>query len=375
MSFKFLNIPVFIRPTFWLLLLIFSFDPHRTPLQMLLLAFVLSFSLLFHEYGHALAARKFGRDPEITLEDFGGYAAYDGRGLSENQHCIITLCGPLFTGLLIVIPYYLLANYISPFPVLNDFLYYTMRLNIYWLIVNLAPLSPLDGGKIAEYLLKKWLGVEKGYRFSLILGNITALVGGLYFLFFANYLFAYLFLFHGWRNFQIYKSTSSKQKPSAFSLYNQALEALDNKENEKAKSLLIKLSKSKDDYFKVRSVERLADLLERSGSSKEAYKMLSKIDPTKLNAGKWLLCKLAYSQGNYSLAETFSREIYDLRPTFETALLNAKTYAQLKNPTYSLGWLKTALQFEEAQTLSLSDLLADPAFALLRDHPETQKIK
>ncbi len=374
MGFRFLNIPVTIQPAFWLFLLIFCFDPQSSPFQMLILALVLFFSLLFHEYGHALAAQKFGRTPEITLEAFGGYASYDSRGMPEKHHFIITLCGPVFTALLIGASYYLLENRIFEVRALNYFLYCTMKLNIYWLIVNLAPLNPLDGGKILEYLLQKWLGSETGHRVSLILGNVTAAVGGIYFLVKGNYVFAYLFLFYGWRNFQMYTSEYPKQKPSAFSLYNEGIQALEKDEKMKAQLIFEKLSKSEDDYIKTRSLESLADLLDAKGEAKEAYQMLMRADLQKLNRGKWLLCKLAYNQKNYGLVERFSNEIYEIHPTFDTALLNAKSFSQLKSGAYSVGWLKTTLQFSEAKTAGFAAVLADAAFDPIREDLEFQEL-
>jgi stage IV sporulation protein FB len=373
MNFTFLNIPVFIQPTFWLFLLIFCFNPQATISQMSLLACVCGLSLLFHEYGHALAAKKLGRDPKITLEDFGGYASYSGYGLTDTHHFVITLCGPLFTGLLIALSYYLLHIRFFTLYEINYFLYCMKELNTYWLIVNLAPLHPLDGGKLTEYLLKKICKEELGHQISLVLGNVVAILGLVYFIFHGNYLFAYLFLFHGWKNFQN-TTAYAKKKPTDFQLYNQALQAIEKEEKEKAKGIFKKLYRSKETSIQIRSSEGLAGLLEGEGKQKEAYELLSKVDPHQLTRGKWLLCKLAYSQKNYSLVGKFAREIYDSHPTFETALLNAKTFSQLSDPDYALGWLNTALQFKTEQTISLDSLLKDPAFEPIQNHPQFQKM-
>jgi hypothetical protein len=249
-----------------------------------------------------------------------------------------------------------------------------MHLNIYWLIVNLAPLMPLDGGKIAEYLIQKIVKGDRGRQFSLILGNITALLGGAYFLFDGSYMFAYLFLFHGWQNFQVYTSEYVKQKPSAFSLYNQALHAAKNNEGEKAKAIFKKLSKSEDDYIKIRSLEGLAEILNREGKSKEACAALMKVSPEKLNKGKYLLCKLAFAQGNYKLVEGLSVDIYKINPTFDTAMLNAKTFSLVNNPDHSIAWLKTAFQFDDAKNMNLEELLVDKDFDGIRDHPSFQDL-
>lgn len=374
MQFKFLNIPVNIGSTFWVFLLVFCFQSDLTAFQMLLLAFIVFFSLLVHEYGHALAAKKFRQNPEITLEGMGGFAAYEGKGVSEKEHFIITLCGPLFTALLIGISFMLLKNQVAKSYSFYYFLYWTKTLNTYWLIVNLAPLHPLDGGKITEYFLKKWLGAKKGYGLTLMLGNIAAVAGTIYFLLNGSYMFAYIFLFHGWKNFQHYKLEKRDRNPPSFVLYQQALRALSEKKTLEAKETFKKLIKSKDPYIKARAVEGLAETLLQEGKEKEAYKILLQADPATLTQGKWLLCKLAYNEKNYSLFNAFSKDAYEIKPTFETALLNAKAFSQLQDTFYGSGWLKTALQFPDASHTSLDEILDDPAFDPIRSSPEFQEL-
>lgn len=374
MQFKFLNIPVTIERTFCLFLFFFCYQSGLEMTEISILALVMFFSLLFHEYGHALAAKKFGQHPEITLEAFGGYAAYDGRRISEKHHFIITLCGPLFTALLIGVSFLLLKNheaYSYPF---KFFLHYTQKLNTYWLIVNLAPLYPMDGGKLVGYFFKRWLGNEKGHLLSLMLGNIVAVAGATYFLLNESYIFAYLFLYHGWKNFQLFRLERRERKPIAFVLYNQAVQELAEKNTEKSGTLFKKLVKSKDPYIKARAIEGLAEVLILEGKKSEAYRLLLSTNLKSLSRGKWLLCQLAYDEKNYSLFNELGREAYEANPTFETALLNAKAFSQLQDPFYGAGWLNTALHFQEATNQSLAVLVEDVAFDPIRSSSEFQEL-
>ena len=364
MNFRFLNIPVTVQPTFWLFVIFFCYDSYSSPGHMLLLATTLGFSLLFHEYGHGLAAKKFGKDPEITLEAFGGYASYTSGALTDTQHFIITLCGPVFTGLLIAISYYLLEVHLfgSYWP--NCFLYYMMKLNIYWLFVNLAPLKPLDGGQMMSYLLNRFLGAEKGNFYSLILGNVTGLLLTSYFLYYEDYIFALIFASYGIKNFQAYQSHPShpsKRHGSAFDQLKEATQLLDEKELAKAELIFKKLVRSKDEYFKIHASQGLASIFEQQGKNKEAYNLLISIDPSKLLQGKWLLSKLAYREQNYLLVTTLALDVYNTHPTFETALLNAKAFAKIGDDHLAVGWLNTAMQFDEAKS-DINEILADPAF-------------
>ena len=112
MKFKFFNIPVTIHPSFFLYLAMVCFEMQADPVKMILIALIFTASLLFHEWGHALAAIWFGRNSEITLEALGGYASYEGSRLKDKEHFIIVLAGPLFTAVLIGISYYFLHGHI-----------------------------------------------------------------------------------------------------------------------------------------------------------------------------------------------------------------------------------------------------------------------
>jgi tetratricopeptide (TPR) repeat protein len=329
-----------------------------------LLAVIFFVSLLVHEYGHALAVRKFGKEAEVTLEGIGGFTSYDPRGLSEGQSFVVTLCGPLFTGLLVGVGYYLFKMGPSE---MRFFSYCLMKLNICWLAVNLAPLVPLDGGRMALFALRRWLGYERGERVTLWIGNITAAVGMLYFLMGENYLFAGLFLFHGWKNYQIFQA--GKREQNEFELYNEAVLLLGKEEFERAKGLFEKLMRSKDEYIRVRASLGLANVLEKMGKVGKAIETLEKAEIQKIEKGEVLLCKLAYQGGNYALVEKLSIPLYEKYPTFEVALLNAKAFAGLGNGAFAAAWLETALLFGEGD-----GALKDRAFDPVRDHPEFVKL-
>jgi len=345
MNFTLFRIPVIVEPSFWVFLLLIALQSGYPTAQMLVVLAVFSFSILFHEYGHGLTARYFGKDPEIHLIAFGGYAAYNSVGLSERKQFIITLNGPVFTALLMALSYYILKIDIFHSYLIRLFLYQAFHLNLFLLCVNLVPLYPLDGGQLLRYLLTKKLGDENGLRISLIIGNVAAVLGAAYFFYTGSYFFAFFFLFHGFQNLQA-SNRPTLQVPSNFSQYNEALKAAENNETERAKAILKNLIKVNDDYIKTLSLESLAAILDQEGQSKQAYHLLLSADHERLKKGKCLLCKLAFEEKNYTLVEVYSREIYGLNPAYETALLISRAYAGLNKPEESGGWIKTASMFE-----------------------------
>ena len=87
--FSIFGIPVQIQPFFWVTLVLIggALDANSPAAILRIAIFVLAgfISILVHELGHALTARKFGARSEIVLQAFGGYAAYSGVRLTRPQ--------------------------------------------------------------------------------------------------------------------------------------------------------------------------------------------------------------------------------------------------------------------------------------------------
>lgn len=143
--------------------------------ESLLWSSVFTFSILIHEYGHALTALFFGTEPIIVLQAFGGRTLFDTSRMTGKQQFLITLSGPLFQGLLALIAYVLLHFNIFSGYILKYLLFLTMYINSRWLLLNLIPIAPLDGGWLVRYILEKYFG-RKGYLASIIIGLIAAAI-------------------------------------------------------------------------------------------------------------------------------------------------------------------------------------------------------
>lgn len=176
--FSIFGIPVQVQPFFWLsLVLIGGAMDANSPAAILELAlFVLAgfISILVHELGHALTARKFGAYSEITLQAFGGYAAYSGVRLTRPQSFLVTAAGPgiqILLGLGVFAAIWYLPRFESQF---GYFLSELMWISIFWAVLNLLPILPLDGGQ----MLNAVLGPRR-IKITLWITIITALVAGL----------------------------------------------------------------------------------------------------------------------------------------------------------------------------------------------------
>lgn len=343
--FSFLRIPTRICPSFWVFMLFFSNFFQNPSFKSIILCGVLFLSLLVHEYGHAFTASYFGTNPTITLRAFGGEAQYDAWGITPKQEFLITLNGPLFQSVLIVLSYLLIqSDLFVSYPV-RYFLYAMMRFNILWVLLNLIPVVPLDGGHLLRYFLERKLGELKGKKISSIVALISIALVMPYLLVQGFFFFAILLSVFAFQHCQILRNILPSGK-SPFRRYQEGVEAMQEKDFSKAKSILVKLLKSKDSYIKNLAIESVAKIYAQESEDQKAYQLLMKADQQALRSGKCLLCKLAFKQKNYELVVRYAYEIYQYDPSYEIALLNSQSFAALNQHQEAEAWLHTARQFE-----------------------------
>ncbi len=152
----------------------------------IIISIVFLFSILVHELGHTFAFRRYGIPSSIVLYWMGGLAIPGGGNvwsqrsvgrLNSQQQIVVSLAGPFFgfmlAGLFIGMVYLmggvvlveweaLFPSILPVFPGNEDglivgtsppmwlFLYIGIWANVFWNILNLMPVFPLDGGQVAR---------------------------------------------------------------------------------------------------------------------------------------------------------------------------------------------------------------------------------
>ncbi|HEX7261381.1 MAG TPA: site-2 protease family protein, partial [Luteolibacter sp.] len=157
LRFSIFGIPVEVQPFFWVTLVILGgaigADTATEIFQLVLFVMAGFISILVHELGHALTARSFGAATSITLQAFGGFAAYAGVSMNRWQRFLITAAGPAIQIALGFAVLLLLRN----LPELSNhgvyFLHVLMVISFFWAILNLLPVVPLDGGQMLDAAL------------------------------------------------------------------------------------------------------------------------------------------------------------------------------------------------------------------------------
>jgi membrane-associated protease RseP (regulator of RpoE activity) len=207
LRFRIAGFPVRVHPLFWLMGVILgarSADGMRLVIWIL----VIFVSVLAHELGHALMMARFGQSARIVLYMMGGLtipetSAWGGRQRSRGttEQILISAAGPaagflvaaLIVGLVfasggafqIDFSQSLFAPWSFDLPDGTNEYWYDLVgsllwVNIFWGLMNLLPVYPLDGGQIAREVLvagDPYDGMAKSLWISVIVGGAVAVLG------------------------------------------------------------------------------------------------------------------------------------------------------------------------------------------------------
>jgi len=193
--FRIFGIPVEVQPMFWIVFFVFggalrgeNWNAHGM-LHIALFIMAGFLSLMVHELGHALTGKAFGAPTQITLHGFGGYAAFPAGSFTRKQNFVVTFAGPAVQILLGVIMLLLVLFAHMPSPAIKFFVGTLAGISLYWAVLNLLPVVPLDGGN----MLMSVLGPTR-IRATLWISFVTAITAGCAMLIYTHSILFPLFL-------------------------------------------------------------------------------------------------------------------------------------------------------------------------------------
>jgi Zn-dependent protease/CBS domain-containing protein len=188
---RILGIDVYLHLTF-LLLLAFVGLTHWLPGRSLEAAITgvvffagLFLCVLLHEYGHALAARRYGiATRDITLLPIGGVARLERMPEKPSQELVVALAGPLvnvvialglFVGLVLTGNWQPLS---SLTPTSGNLVERLLIVNVFLVLFNLLPAFPMDGGRVLRSLLAMRMNYARATRIAARIGQGMAVLFG-----------------------------------------------------------------------------------------------------------------------------------------------------------------------------------------------------
>lgn len=183
-NFRVLGFPVRVHPFFWIGTLVLGSNAlQEGTLYLLIWVAAVFVSILVHELGHALAFRRFWVESHVVLYVFGGLAVPWTRVSGRWRRVAVALAGPFAGFLLCGLVYG--SNQVYPWagrgqhPLLNETYRVLFWINLFWGVVNLLPVFPLDGGQVSQEVCEG-LWRRRGPRVALWISFAVAVLIAVY---------------------------------------------------------------------------------------------------------------------------------------------------------------------------------------------------
>ncbi|MEO0226100.1 MAG: site-2 protease family protein [candidate division WOR-3 bacterium] len=175
---------------------------------------LLFLSVVLHEFGHSLTAIKYGaKVKEITLLPIGGVSQIESLPEDPKQEFKIAIIGPLINFAIVTILWFV-VGFLFKFRVITHFaelklivgqiswrgmLFYLIFANLILGLFNLIPAFPMDGGRVLRSLLAMKMNYLKATRRAVLIGEIIAIILGLWGFMFSNFFLVLIafFVFFG----------------------------------------------------------------------------------------------------------------------------------------------------------------------------------
>lgn len=137
-----------------------------------------------HEFGHALAARRFGiKTNDITLLPIGGVSSLERIPDDPRQELWVALAGPavsiaIAAALLLLLVITGSVGHLTQIGPWGNvpFVEQLLLANVMLVIFNLLPAFPMDGGRIFRSLLARRMDYSRATRIASNVGQIMALL-------------------------------------------------------------------------------------------------------------------------------------------------------------------------------------------------------
>lgn len=365
-------IGVRVHPSFWLLAGLYGFSAGQgDPRKMLVWVVVIGLSILAHELGHALTTVAFGSGADIELHGFGGLTrprrALD---LAVWKSGIITLAG-CFVGLLLAgLAYLLLRGHRSLF------LLALLQINLYWSLLNLLPIQPLDGGRLLELVLT-WAFGPWGKKAALTLSLLAAGAVALYFLRQGsryNAAITALFAVSAYRQLRAALGRNPLDDDAGLQAeFDSALALKGQGKNEEASRAMIALRKKTGagELYSA-ATEQLARWFYADKQKGAAHALLKSLGGRLSGGSRLIMQHLAYEAGELEESVALGRQLFLEDSDPQAAYLVSLACLKLADEPGALRWLKTAVRHGLPHA---ARRLQAPELAALRQHPEFQELE
>jgi len=306
---------------------------------------VVFFSVLFHEFGHAIMASSFGKRSLIELSFMGGTTYFSQEGLKKWQLFLISLNGPLFgLGLFFAASYLKIG--LDPGSIWSYACKITAFINLFWTIFNLLPILPLDGGQLLRIVFEV-IFKNKGLFFAGILSSAFSTALGLVSFLLGQYFIGSILFLFAFQNFELIKQaryiSSADREDQNRQKLQEGLMLFETQQFDKAKQLFEDLrTKTKNGVIYNQSTTLLALMLRLKQNYEELYNFLKDLPKLYENDLSALMHEAAFFHNDMEMVKKLSAEAFQRENTKEVAFHSAIASAFFHDDEAAIGWLKTA---------------------------------
>ncbi|WP_042281215.1 site-2 protease family protein [Candidatus Protochlamydia sp. R18] len=365
-------IPIRVFPFFWFLIAMIGWLNSQSLIGTAIWSLVILISILIHEYGHALTALAFGQKAEIDLVGLGGVTRRTGKDLTKWQEFLVVLNGPLAGFVLFFLVYWVYSHWNTlSSPLIKYAFEVAIHVNIFWTLLNLLPVLPLDGGHLLRIILESLLGI-KGLKLAFFLSVVLAAFLCLYFFSIQQFFVGALFLMMGFESYRswidVRKITAGDADTKLQKKMAEAIEKLRMGNQEEAFSKFVSLrEQASQGVIYVTATQYMAHILADQGQYKQAYEWLISIKSKLSLPYLKMLQQLAYRLQEWEMAVKIGNQIFQQDQASDIALINALSYAIMGEAKPAIGWLRSA---EQVGLSNLPTIIQKREFDAIRDLPE-----
>ncbi|MBS0622274.1 MAG: site-2 protease family protein [Verrucomicrobia bacterium] len=343
------RLSISISPMFWVFAGILGFLMSQSLLGTGIWIGVILISVVVHELGHALTANAFGQSAHIRLLFFGGATYREQKSIGLLKEFLITLNGPLF-GFALGILMWGVQHFLwlhPPFLVAYTLTAFVF-VNIFWSILNLLPVMPMDGGQLLR-IVCEGIFKNKGTAIALMISLILALSIAVAGFFMGQIFLGAIFLLFAFESFRGWKVARHSSPADTKVSLRERFQVAD------AKMASGQFDEALREFEQIRiaaghgllyiaSTELCAQIYANRGEIQKAYDYLKEIKRHISPETLPLFHRLAYRTGDIEEAIALGKECYQASPDYQVALINALAHAVKSEVTPALGWLKCAVR-------------------------------
>lgn len=332
-------------------------------------------SILVHEYGHALTSRYFGQKPRIQLVAFGGLTYPEGPRLRGWREFLVVLNGPVFGFLLFLLCLFLLSTGFFKNPYIIDTLKIFTWVNLFWTIVNLLPVMPLDGGQLLRVVMESIFGA-KGFKYAIFTSVLLSCAFSIFFFFIGYFLVGAIFFLFAFQNFDAWRKsrvmTESDRSEEISKRMKEIEDLLNSNQKEAAIPKLeeIRAKAGRGMAYNL-TTEYLAAIKAEKKEHQEVYDLLLPMKKHLTPESKLFLHRAAYEVKDYPLVVELGGAAFQSLPDPKIAVNNAEACAALAQAESAIGWLNAA---HKGGIENLESILSKEIFDPIRETKGFKKL-